>query len=55
MNNEEIKIIELSELTEEELKKVSGGGDFIIGYCASCRIYWDATNSKVCPKCGKAI
>ena len=53
MNNEEnMKFA----LTEEELKSAAGGeGELIIGHCPSCGVWWDATNSKVCPRCGTKV
>ena len=59
MNSEDNKKIELSELTEDALKKVSGGDDEIDGEnshcllcCTECGTWWGAT-TMVCPNCGK--
>ena len=59
MNNEASKNYYLS---LEELEKITGGnttevteGEMIIGHCAACGAWFNASNSKICPKCGKSI
>ena len=53
MKNEENKGVYLS---EEELEKAAGGaGELVIGHCGACGAWFDASNSKICPKCGAKI
>ena len=59
MNSEDNKKAELFELTEEALKKVSGGefenGNYPILFCIECGTLWEPTISYLCSKCGRNI